>query len=333
MCARRRRRRRARRRRAARSCSRRAGPARAVAAGGRARPSRPRRVPALLAAPPPAAGGRRPPARDDERQPQRRADRARRRRRRDAGWARWSTALLTHDRAIHIRCDDSVVRAAPGRACRCCAVHAGTRPSRMPLPFPSPRTVARRRRRAEERRSRSRAGDDVVASHHIGDLEHLATYQSFLQAVDHLPALYGVRPEVVAHDLHPEYLSTKFALDLDLPIVGRAAPPRARRRVHGRARPHRSGARARVRRARLRRRRHALGRRAPGGRLRRLRARRPPRAASPCPAAWPRSASRGAWARSGRGVAGADPPARFADVDAATVHAVARPGRARARRR
>ena len=54
-------------------------------------------------------------------------------------------------------------------------------------------------------------GETVVASHHIGDLEHLATYQSFLQALDHLCRLYGVEPEVVAHDLHPEYLSTKLA--------------------------------------------------------------------------------------------------------------------------
>jgi hydrogenase maturation protein HypF len=57
----------------------------------------------------------------------------------------------------------------------------------------------------------------VVASHHIGDLEHLPTYRSFLQALDHLRHLYGVTPDVVAHDLHPEYLSTKLAMELDLP--------------------------------------------------------------------------------------------------------------------
>ena len=56
----------------------------------------------------------------------------------------------------------------------------------------------------------------LVCSHHIGDLEHLATYQAFLQATLHLCRLFGVEPEVVAHDLHPEYLSTKHALDLDL---------------------------------------------------------------------------------------------------------------------
>ncbi|HJV09251.1 MAG TPA: carbamoyltransferase HypF, partial [Acidimicrobiales bacterium] len=62
-------------------------------------------------------------------------------------------------------------------------------------------------------------GDNIVASHHIGDLEHLAAYRSFLQAVDHLCGLTGVTPQVVAHDLHPEYLSTKFAAELDLPAV------------------------------------------------------------------------------------------------------------------
>jgi hydrogenase maturation protein HypF len=59
----------------------------------------------------------------------------------------------------------------------------------------------------------------VVASHHIGDLEHLATYRSFRQAIGHLCALYGVVPEVVACDLHPEYLSSKLAAELDLPLV------------------------------------------------------------------------------------------------------------------
>jgi hydrogenase maturation protein HypF len=61
--------------------------------------------------------------------------------------------------------------------------------------------------------------DWVVPSHHIGDLEHLATYRSFVQAIGHLSALYGVTPDVVVHDLHPEYLSSKFAAELDLPAI------------------------------------------------------------------------------------------------------------------
>ncbi|HUF31949.1 MAG TPA: carbamoyltransferase HypF, partial [Acidimicrobiales bacterium] len=62
-------------------------------------------------------------------------------------------------------------------------------------------------------------GRTLTVSHHIGDLEHLAAHQSFVQAIEHLCHLAGVRPEVVAHDLHPEYLSSKLATELDLPLL------------------------------------------------------------------------------------------------------------------
>ena len=95
-------------------------------------------------------------------------------------------------------------------------------------------------------------GATVVASHHLGDLEHPATYRSFLQAIEHVCHLSGVTPEVVAHDLQPEYLSTKLAAELDLPAVRRSAPPRPRRLVPGRPRPHRPVLGHRLRRAGLR---------------------------------------------------------------------------------
>ncbi|HUR24026.1 MAG TPA: hypothetical protein VMZ73_09170, partial [Acidimicrobiales bacterium] len=153
-------------------------------------------------------------------------------------------AILTHDRPIHIRCDDSVVRAgiaecAPaertGDAERCLATPTVTsspvgtvqmvRRSRgyapEPIALPTPALHHVLAVGAELKNTVAVAkGDTVVASHHIGDLEHLAAYRSFLQAVDHLCGLTGVTPAVVAHDLHPEYLSTKFASDLDLPAVG-----------------------------------------------------------------------------------------------------------------
>ena len=155
-------------------------------------------------------------------------------------------AILTHDRPIHIRCDDSVVRAGT-RVLRTTPARAGGGPS--PAGEPDPVRSAAQPAVQMVRRSRGYApepialptparrhvlavgaelkstvavakGDTVVASHHIGDLEHLAAYRSFLQAVDHLCGLTGVTPAVVAHDLHPEYLSTKFAADLDLPALG-----------------------------------------------------------------------------------------------------------------
>jgi hydrogenase maturation protein HypF len=133
-------------------------------------------------------------------------------------------AILTSDRAIHIRCDDSVVRSGTRHAARPDRVQM-VRRSRGYAPEPIALPVAARRHvlavGAELKSTVAVAkGDNVVASHHIGDLEHLAAYRSFLQAVDHLCHLTGVTPAVVAHDLHPEYLSTKFAADLDLPAVG-----------------------------------------------------------------------------------------------------------------
>ena len=125
--------------------------------------------------------------------------------------------LLQHDRAIHIRCDDSVVRATPRRL-QVLRRSRGYAPEPLRLPFTATRAVLAVG--AELKSTISVAKRDwVVPSHHIGDLEHLATYRSFLQAVEHLPRLYGVQPEVVAHDMHPEYLSSKWAAQLGLPTV------------------------------------------------------------------------------------------------------------------
>ena len=60
-------------------------------------------------------------------------------------------------------------------------------------------------------------------SHHIGDLENYETLRSFREGIEHFRGLFDVTPEVVAHDLHPEYLSTKYASELEeagLPAVG-----------------------------------------------------------------------------------------------------------------
>ena len=125
--------------------------------------------------------------------------------------------LLQHDRPIHIRCDDSVVRAAAGRL-QVLRRSRGYAPEPLKLPFRANQAVLAVG--AELKSTVSVARDNwVVASHHIGDLEHLATYRSFLQAVEHLPRLYGVVPQLVAHDMHPEYLSSKWAAQLDLPTL------------------------------------------------------------------------------------------------------------------
>lgn len=59
----------------------------------------------------------------------------------------------------------------------------------------------------------TRTDDSVVRV--VGDLKNYETIGSFTTGIDHVQRLFAVTPEVVAHDLHPEYLSTKHALDLD----------------------------------------------------------------------------------------------------------------------
>jgi hydrogenase maturation protein HypF len=57
-------------------------------------------------------------------------------------------------------------------------------------------------------------------SPHIGDLENMSTYQSYMEAIAHYQKLFDISPEAVAYDLHPEYLATKYALKLNIPHIG-----------------------------------------------------------------------------------------------------------------
>ncbi|MGB9378555.1 MAG: carbamoyltransferase HypF, partial [Mycobacteriales bacterium] len=121
-------------------------------------------------------------------------------------------AVLTHDRAIHTRVDDSVARVVRGRP-------LPIRRSRgyVPRPITLPWTFSRHVLACgPELKNTFCLGRDrnAFVSHHIGDLENFETLQSFTDGIEHLTGLFDVRPEVVAYDLHPEYLSTKYALDL-----------------------------------------------------------------------------------------------------------------------
>jgi hydrogenase maturation protein HypF len=122
-------------------------------------------------------------------------------------------AFLTHDRAIHIRTDDSVTRAFRGRP-------MALRRSRGYVPEPVAVPGGFRRPvlacGAELKNTFCLAKDrHAFVSHHIGDLENVETLRSFTEGIDHVRRLFDVDPRVVAYDLHPEYLSTKYALDLN----------------------------------------------------------------------------------------------------------------------
>jgi hydrogenase maturation protein HypF len=120
--------------------------------------------------------------------------------------------FLLHDRAIHIRTDDSVVRAFRGQVFLV-RRSRGFAPEPVLLPWEFPRPVLATG--AELKSTFCMAKDRrAFVSHHIGDLENYETYASFRDGIEHFGRIFDIAPEVVAHDLHPEYLSTKHAHDL-----------------------------------------------------------------------------------------------------------------------
>jgi hydrogenase maturation protein HypF len=119
-------------------------------------------------------------------------------------------AFLLHDRPIHTRTDDSVVRAA-GRRPVLLRRSRGLVPGCLPLPVPARRPLLACGAElkstfcvAKERRA--------WVSHHVGDLDDAETLASFVEGIAHFERLFAVAPELVVHDLHPDYHSTAYAL-------------------------------------------------------------------------------------------------------------------------
>jgi hydrogenase maturation protein HypF len=128
-------------------------------------------------------------------------------------------AFLVHDRPIRIRTDDSVARVMGGSPMlmRRSRGHV-PRPVRLPVPAARPILACGGQLKSTFCLARE---DRAVVSHHIGDLEHPAAFRSWIDGIDHFRRLLDLRPEVVAFDLHPEYLSTKHALEMeDVDLVG-----------------------------------------------------------------------------------------------------------------
>jgi hydrogenase maturation protein HypF len=125
--------------------------------------------------------------------------------------------FLIHDRAIILRSDDSIVRRAAG-----C-----TRPLRrsrgfVPIPvFLKAETPPVLACGAELKNTICLTkGRQAFVSQHIGDLENLVTEEFFRLTIDHLQRILDIRPQWVACDLHPDYLSTQWAKkQSDLPVV------------------------------------------------------------------------------------------------------------------
>ncbi len=122
--------------------------------------------------------------------------------------------FLLHDRPIHMRTDDSVVRSTSAPPAYPIVIRRsrGYVPTNVDLPLQARRPLTAYG--AELKNTFCVAkGPRAWVGHHIGDLENWETLRSFRAGVEHFERLFAVRPELVAYDLHPDYLSTKEALE------------------------------------------------------------------------------------------------------------------------
>jgi len=125
--------------------------------------------------------------------------------------------FLLHNRPIHLRCDDSVVTTLNDgpyfiRRSR------GWSPEPVNLPIELPAHLLAV---GAEQKNCFALGRERHAflSQHIGDMENLAVLRAFEEGIEHYQRLFRVQPEAIAHDPHPEYLPTKWAMEQGLPLI------------------------------------------------------------------------------------------------------------------
>ncbi len=125
--------------------------------------------------------------------------------------------FLLHDRPIHLRADDSVVRVVNGQ-CITLRRSRGYVPDPISLPKPLHRPILTC---GAELKSTFCLGRDkqLILSHHIGDLENLAALEAFETGLEHFQRLFYTKPEAIACDLHPDYLSSQYARNTGLPVL------------------------------------------------------------------------------------------------------------------
>ena len=118
-------------------------------------------------------------------------------------------AFLCHNRDIHIRCDDSVARVVAGKPLflRRSRGYA-PQPLRVAVEFEQPVLAVGAHLKNTFCLGRGRY---AFLSQHIGDLENLETLTSFVRSIEHFKRLFNIEPAIIAHDMHPDYLSTRWA--------------------------------------------------------------------------------------------------------------------------
>jgi hydrogenase maturation protein HypF len=120
--------------------------------------------------------------------------------------------FLMHDRPIAARCDDSVVRVGSGGVCTI-RRSRGAVPNAIRLARPATAPILALGGQLKNTICMAFA-DHVVLSAHVGDLETWAAQRALREAIAVMQRVTGASPTVIAHDLHPEYASTRMVSSL-----------------------------------------------------------------------------------------------------------------------
>jgi hydrogenase maturation protein HypF len=125
--------------------------------------------------------------------------------------------FLLHNRGIYMRVDDAVARTFESRP----RVQRRSR-AYAPYPFDLGSDCTEVLACGAELKNTFclTKGHYAILSQHIGDLENYETLEFFKETLANLKKLFRVEPQAVAHDLHPLYMSSRFAAELSLPKVG-----------------------------------------------------------------------------------------------------------------
>jgi hydrogenase maturation protein HypF len=126
-------------------------------------------------------------------------------------------AFLLHNRDIQMRSDDSVARVEKDHTILLRRAR-GYAPHPVSLPFETRPTLAVG---SECRNTFSLTRDHYAfLSHHIGDMSNVETHESFEQGIQQLSHIFRLQPEIIAHDLQPDYFTTRYASRLTGQQVG-----------------------------------------------------------------------------------------------------------------
>lgn len=120
--------------------------------------------------------------------------------------------FLVHDRPIATRCDDSISRIVHG-APSFMRRSRGATPRPIELAEPLSRPVLAVGAHLKNTFCLA-SGTSALVSHHIGNLENAEAFDALRSGIAHYLEMFDARVEVIAHDLHPDYLSTRLAHEL-----------------------------------------------------------------------------------------------------------------------